>query len=1074
MTFKSFFAGFALCFYLILPSAYSQNSQTTFGRNRVQQKGFIWLYQRSQNFDVYFYKGGNAVAKHAIIHSEREFPRLTSLMGYAPENKIEILVYNSTYDMEQSNIGLSQEITLNGGETRLVKNKLSIPFDGSYISFEHTLTTRLSEVLLNEMMYGGSFQEILQNAYLLNLPEWYTEGLYAYLSVGWSSDMDDFMRAAVVSNRFKKASNFSKNEAMFTGQAIWNYIVEEYGVNSISNILNLTRLTRNVESAISTSLGISFDAFLKKWITYYEQAYQHSINNYVMPDDSLLIIKRNRRNKLYNHLKLNPDGNSVAYTVNYNGKYKVVIMNLETRKRKTILRGGDFTEIQEINFNIPLISWNPTGKKLAVMNLTKGKVSLFIINMETKEKIQINFPLFTNINSFNYSQDGGSIVVSAVMNGKTDIFVYTFKNQRLTQITDDSFDDLDPFFLKGSKTIIFVSNRRDYTGKYVRADYDMIENVYDLYSAEKVKWDIKLKRLTQTQGHEKNPIQGADSEIIYISDENGIESLYRLNSETGENNKMTQFDTGIKSFDFNADSGSLITIMNHRGKNKLFYWKNFTHTTEFLDIQTLRQSLLKSRAIEEENERLSTNVQDTSVTFRSDTIRNSPISSSNDPKNKPQEDTAKSSINIYDYRFESDSTASTNKNNDQNMTWNIPADNFKAPNLLSSKKPDTLINESNLKISEPYPYGLRFNLAKFVTGINFSPYHGVHGIVGVDLMDFFENHRLEAYLLLLPNARNTSYSIKYSYLVKKPDFVLQYEKVSIGYEFQNYLRNVDHYDISGYVSYPFSRSKSIKAGPHFSLFSINDPLQLDARDTARFYTGGLFTEFVCDNILNRGINLPEGVRYKTGLKTYFRDIKLYFFYFDYRHYLPVHRLVTLASRGTFGFSGGRDATNYLIGGVDSWVIPQFDNNPYVLPYPLAGYVTNFRGFNYNFRNGDKYMMGNFELRVPIARYLYNGPISSSFLYNLQITGFTDVGTAWSGSLNPFSEEQIYQRDTLGAVTGNPVTVVMITRKAPVAMGYGFGIRSLFFGYYLKLDVAWGIDSQLKREPKFHLSMGMDF
>jgi hypothetical protein len=43
------------------------------------------------------------------------------------------------------------------------------------------------------MLYGSNLQEVVQNAVLLNLPDWYKEGLISFIAEDWTPALDDQM-----------------------------------------------------------------------------------------------------------------------------------------------------------------------------------------------------------------------------------------------------------------------------------------------------------------------------------------------------------------------------------------------------------------------------------------------------------------------------------------------------------------------------------------------------------------------------------------------------------------------------------------------------------------------------------------------------------------------------------------------------------------------------------------------------------------------------------------------------------------------------------------------------------------
>ena len=91
-----------------------------------------------------------------------------------------------------------------------------------------------------------------------------------------------------------------------------------------------------------------------------------------------------------------------------------------------------------------------------------------------------------------------------------------------------------------------------------------------------------------------------------------------------------------------------------------------------------------------------------------------------------------------------------------------------------------------------------------------------------------------------------------------------------------------------------------------------------------------------------------------------------------------------------------------------------------------------RGFTQNIRNGNSFAVLNSELRFPIFRYFSSKPMRSDFLYNLQIIGFGDFGTAWTGT-SPWDKDNSLFTKTL---YGNPFTVTLEKEIDPLVGGFG--------------------------------------
>src|SRR5688572_26777085 len=113
-----------VCCILSGAALQAQPGRDPFGKSRIQYKNFDWKLYNTQNFNLYFYKGGDQTAKDAADYAERELKRITSLIGYYPYSKITLILYNSPTDLRQSNIGLYSDHFQTGGETLFMKNKL--------------------------------------------------------------------------------------------------------------------------------------------------------------------------------------------------------------------------------------------------------------------------------------------------------------------------------------------------------------------------------------------------------------------------------------------------------------------------------------------------------------------------------------------------------------------------------------------------------------------------------------------------------------------------------------------------------------------------------------------------------------------------------------------------------------------------------------------------------------------------------------------------------------------------------------------------------------------------------------
>src|SRR5690606_12814676 len=252
---RAFLPAVALIFLGSLQAS-AQYLPETFGKNRIQYRQFKWQYLSSENFDVYYYDARKAVAENAIEFLESEFDRITDLIGYPPYFKTKVFIYNSLSDLRQSNVGLNREVFTANGETEFVKPYVEVAHIGTAQEFKEELLYRISDLMVNEMMFGGSLKDIFQSSLLMNLPDWFVDGASLYVAKGWSAEMDDFIREWMQTRKPKKITRLAGREAALAGQSVWNFIAEKYGKSSVGNILNYTRITRNEEKSVHITLGV--------------------------------------------------------------------------------------------------------------------------------------------------------------------------------------------------------------------------------------------------------------------------------------------------------------------------------------------------------------------------------------------------------------------------------------------------------------------------------------------------------------------------------------------------------------------------------------------------------------------------------------------------------------------------------------------------------------------------------------------------------------------------------------------------------------------------------------------------
>ena len=1070
-----------ISFFLIVCTAQAQNyfpTQESFGKNRIQYRPFKWQVLTSQNFEVFFYEGGQQTATLAAQLAESDFDRITEILGYSPFNRTKIFVYTSTQDLNQSNVGLNLASEREIKEENLAKSRIEIAYSGSSSSFRKNLDHQISHVFIHDMLYGGSIKESLQNSLLLSVPDWFMNGVTAYISDGWSTEMDSYMRDAVLNKYLKKPSQTSGKESALVGQSIWNFVAEKYGKDNISNILNLTRIIRNEQTSISSTIGMPYSKFLKEWREYYTVMAEntnvsYAINSY---DSKIAEVKFNTPERV-NKFKISPDGAFLAISKNNLGKSSVEVMDLKTKRSATILTSGYKTLNQSIDYNTPLLSWTKGGT-LAVIYENQGEVILNVYTDITEKDLSGKFASkkvlsdFDQVQNFDISDNGTSIVLSAVSKGQNDLFTYDIARGRVQALTNDIYDDLDPQFVGSANKVIFTSNRLKDSLEIDKGSYKTLSNKFNLFLHDgKGKQEV-IRRLVDNLGSVSKPIVADGNTVYFLSDEKGIKNIYRLTAADSVVVQVSNYRSDVEEFDFSPSTNALIM-------------KLIENNSEVIGLKQKADFTVKNNTpYTNRNLKLFGNIQLVNAPTEKAKTNNSqvPVSSTETPVVSSKIVLEAGEIDTDNYQF--DAGAVARKPTEPSIFTPKTDKKNKVEKIILAKQN----RKDNIKIKGPFEYNNPFVVNN--TDLDFSvdplPQRGF-GLKGViNMNDLLENHHLQGGVFLTPNLKNSDLWGQYSYLAKRIDYSVRFERRTILDDNESFQKKYRFNKLTFSASYPINTNMRVSVSPSYTTNRFLDLGSLVAPDGFASYVGAR-AEFVFDNTISYGINQLAGTRFRarfdnfTGLTNSQDGFNR--FYADLRHYIRFGKGIILAGRLSGGHSFGNAPKQTVMGGMDNWLECNYENrtdinNPFNnTRYDnkdifFLDYANPLRGFNLNKLSGVSHLAVNVELRIPVIKYLTEAPINSNFFRNLQVSAFTDIGTAWSG-VGPFARKNGFNTSIIGG-NGLPFLVTVTDFRNPFLVGYGAGARTTILGYFVKYDIGWGLENKEIKAPISYVTVGYDF
>lgn len=1060
-----------------------------FGKNRVQFDERFWSYMRYKNYDTYYYLGGLDLAAYTGRTADTDLEEIEKLFDYKLDGRIQFIIYNKLSDAKQSNIGLETDEVMNntGGITRIVGNKVFLYFTGDHQKLHEQIREGIARVLIDQIMYGGDVKDRIQNSALMALPDWYINGLISYVSHSWDVGLDNRVRDGIVSKKYLKFNHLSGIDAVYAGHSIWKYIVDTYTEGSVSNLLYMTRINRNIESGLMYVLGLNVKELSMNWSIAMKARYENSDANRDSIS-SVSILKKSKSGIIYNQLHTSPDGRYSVYIANDLGKYKIRLYDQDKKKTKRILKSGFRSYSQETDASFPIISWHPSGQLLGIIRERKGKLWMGTYTIATKKYTEAQFFNFEKVLDFSYSTDGQSIVLSGIQKGQTDIFVFNLRTRTYEQITKDSYDDINPRFINESRAIVFASNR---TGDSLKVDnkYALFNDAgYDIFYYDyKGKSDV-VRRITETEKiNEYQPMQYDSANITYLSDENGIVNRYiaHLDStlsyvDTVEHYRMivdnyvlTDYPRNILAHDLNSTQNRVSEILYRNGKYNLFV--NRIDPEKTISRNSLQKTLYRNEEIRKQEKKK--DVVPINI------IKNLPEDKNVPPEAIPVDSDA---VDIDNYIFQSDFPKSKNKKEKKREKspeqFAVKKDSLQAATdsvafrLPKQRNYETAFS-SNYFVAQLDNSLLNQSYQLFTGGgaIYYNP--GLNGFIKLGISDLMEDYRITGGFKLGGDLNSNEYFLSYEDLKKRFDKKFSFYRQAL--IFQNFLK-VHTHELRFTGSWPFSDVSSIKGSIAFrndrAVVLSTDFNSLNFPNRFQNFGSGK-VEYVFDNTLNMGLNLYNGTRLKVFAE-YYKQIDrgnsgMVVLGTDIRHYLKIHREIIWANRLASGTSFGQERIIYYLGSTDNWISPKFNNETpidFSQNYFFQALATNLRGFDQNIRNGNTFALINSELRIPVFKYLLNRPIKSDFIRNFQVVGFGDIGTAWNGN-SPYDSTNALNRKVY---IQQPFTITIINQNEPIVGGMGFGLRSRILGYFIRADWAWGIQNREVLPYRFYFSLGLDF
>lgn len=986
----------------------------SFGKNKVNAHPQDWSVLKTMHFDIYFPKDENDFGKTVALMAEDIYYYLKDDLKYPILSRIPIVFYASKSEFQVTNIIYPLLTEGVGGFTESLRNRVVVPFDGSYSELEELLAHELTHAYVNGL--DSRVTSAIEALRPVSFPFWFSEGLPEYLSIGGQDPYNNmFILDLVVNDKLPKLDYLDGYLAYRLGESFLAFIAQTYGREKVSEYFYSLRSMNSLDDATKRVFAMEFKDLESRWRYQLKRDFFPLVNSHQIPSE--VYEKRTDRQKEGSYFnfapRFSPDGSRYVYYSDQGARYSIWMAGTQgLSKARKIITGEATAKMEEFHYFRSNLSWFPDGKHIAFAAKTSSGDRIHVLDVDSgKITESIELPELASIFELDVSPDGQSIVLSAQKAMQSDIFVYDLQSHKLQNITNDSYNDMQPRFSPDGQKIVFSSERDEIEGS---TRYGFFAN----FSSDIFEYhfsDARIFQLTKENFDCNMPFYtDSGNKVGFISLRDKIANLEILDLKEGMIAPLSKVISGVNCADISQDNNYML-ISNFFSEGWDIYFAN--NPLQNLDFQTYRLPSLYQQQGD-----LLDRIDFQRLDYYG-IAKKQPL-----PRRNPS-----SSGDVRRPVFSSFEPV-------------VPDTSLIASNFSWDARPDAPSdNPPTIKAYRP-----RFMLDRVWGGAAYSSGGGAVGSVEIGLSDLMGDHAIGINLGITDKLAETNFLLTYLYLKKR----LDWGGGIYNFYDESYYRSYEEWGYDYYrlrerqtglyflARYPFSRFARLEFDSmlydyerHWDYLHNSDISSEDwqnniehIKDTA--ITPGISVVF--DNALYGSTGPLVGWRgYYNLRKGFARDHLDYLTnYLDLRSYTLFNKRYSLALRANAGISSGK----------------------YPDRFSLGGYY-GVRALSHNL-SGNKKVLGSMELRFPLLDYFAMAFPIPLALGNIRGSAYVDVGAVW--------DQNKHFRGVNDGLLED------------IQLGYGFGPR-LNVGYFvLKLDVAWLTNLSRISKPQVYLSLSEDF
>ncbi|MEJ2216582.1 MAG: peptidase S9 [Gemmatimonadota bacterium] len=540
----------------------SSASAQYFGRNKVQYETFDFRVLNTEHFRIYYYPAEAEAVRDAARMAERWEHRYERLFNHKLTDVKPMVLYADHPDFQQTNTTPETLGEGTGGFTEGLKDRVVLPLTGSYRDTDHVI----GHELVHSFQYDiAKARGALTRQGMGSLPLWLIEGMAEYLSLGREdTNTAMWLRDAALRGDLPTIEQLTTDPRFFPyryGQALWAYIGGRWGDRTVTELYKAA-LDGGWPAAVRRYLGLTPDQLSTEWLTTIRATYLPLMEGRQRPGDiaQKVLARDIDAGEMNVSPAVSPDGRYVAFYKEDLFDVKLYLADANTGKMiHQLVSSQSNVEFDALSFLNSAGAWSPDEKKFAFTVFSGGDNALAIVDVGSRKvERRIRLKDVGAVHNPAWSPDGRRIAFSGMKGGMSDLYVLDLETNRLEQLTDDKYADLQPAWSPDGKTLAFVTDRGPETDFRQLKYGPMHLALMDMRTR-----NIRLLDIFRAGKH-INPQFSPDGESLYfISDADGFDDIFRLALDTGRLYRVTRLATGVSGI---TNLSPALTVAQQEGR----------------------------------------------------------------------------------------------------------------------------------------------------------------------------------------------------------------------------------------------------------------------------------------------------------------------------------------------------------------------------------------------------------------------------------------------------------------------------------------------------------------------------